>query len=174
MKLTNQVCPIELAKKIKSLGIFQEEAPFMWFEVSNGDDEGDEDAEGVEWHPVLTQYNYRDKEHYAVHAMDGELTTSDGQFCSYKEPSRAFTVAEMGEMLVIGDDTHFINTSYDEHMGNWACYLAVRDEADAIGFKEIHNEEGETEAEARAEMLIYLLENKIVTADDCNSALKKA
>lgn len=168
MKIEQQVCTIEQAKKLKALGIEQSETDhYKWLEVSNGDDEGDFDAEDVEWFPILTQYHPRDKEHYAVSPVDGDLITSDGQFCSYKpETYRAITAAELGEMLIIDDDDNFIDSAYNEHGGTWDCHLRRRNEECESGFAMIHSEEAETEAEVRADMLIWLLENKIQTPEN--------
>ncbi len=102
MKLENQVCSLELAKKLKGLGIKQESL-FQW-----------------SW----------DNEDYRL---------------VYNKPHldlfAAFTVAELGEML----------SKYDEplpHIGDEDWYWYKGEEE--IGAK--------TEANARAEMLIYLLE----------------
>lgn len=173
MKIELQVCSLEQAKKLNQLGVPQNDAHFMWFEVSNGDDEGDFEKEGVEWHPILTQQDYRRGEHQAIGAIDGELTTSDGEFCSCKPDScKAFTVAELGELLVIDDDDHFCSGSYNEHLGIWTADLQKRDEESERGFKLVHQIEGETEAECRADMLIYLLENKIMTPESINSPIE--
>lgn len=173
MKIENQVCLLEQSIRLKELGIPQEEeAQFLWFEVSNGDDEGDFDKEGVEWHPVLTQYSFRLKEHHVVGQIDGDLITSEGEFCGYKPPAQAFTVAELGEMLVIDDDDHFCSGSYSEHLGLWKVDLHRRDEETELGFKLVQQIEGETEAEARADMLIYLIDQKIMTMESINSPIE--
>lgn len=161
MKLENQVCSLEQAKKLKQLGVAQE-GHFMWYEVSDGEDEGDFEKEGVEWHPVLTQSNHAKGEDSAVGSIDSDLLTSDGEFCGHKPPVRAFTVAELGEMFIINDDEHFCDSSYNNHLGVWMALLTARDEEEKSEFKVIYSTEGDTEAECRAEMLIYLLENKII------------
>jgi hypothetical protein len=167
MKIQNQVCSLGQAQKLKQLGISQHDAHFMWFEVSNGDDEGDFEKDGVEWHPILTQQDYNRGEHRAIGVIDSDLTTSEGEFCSYKpNECKAFTVAELGEMLIIDDDDNFIDSSYNEHGGTWDCHLRRRNEECESGFAMIHSEEAETEAEVRAEMLIWLLENKIQTPEN--------
>ena len=78
----------------------------------------------------------------------------------------AFTVAELGELLIINDDTHFTIGNYNEHLGCWDQYLHMRTADEDGGFVLIPEAslEADTEAEARADMLIYLLENKIITA----------
>lgn len=173
MKIAMQVCSLEQAKKLEKLGVPQDEAHFMWFEVSNGDDEGDFEKEGVEWHPILTQQDYERGEHRAMGVIDSELTTSEGEFCSYKpNECKAFTVAELGELLVIDDGDHFCYGYYDEHGGTWNVDLQKRDEELEVPFKLVYQVEGETEAEARADMLIYLIENKIITMESINSPIE--
>lgn len=171
MKPEKQVSPLGQSITLKNLGAPQNDAMFMWFEVSNGDDEGDFEKEGVEWHPVLTQRNFRTGDFQAVRSIDSELTTSDGEFCGSKEPARAFTVAELGELLVVDDDEHFCYSSYNEHHGVWSAYLQKRDEGSDAGFKSVCQTEGDTEAEARADMLIHLLVNKIIATESLNSEI---
>lgn len=175
MKIEDQVCTIEQAKELKNLGIQQkEDCHYKWFEVSNGDDEGNFEAERVEWSPVLTQYSRKDKEYYSIGIIDGELTTSDGQFCSYKpETYQAFTVAELGEILIDNNDKWFIGSYYNNHLGVWMCEIGIRnDEADGeISQQHAGTQEGETEAEVRSDMLIYLLEEKFITIEEVNNSL---
>ena len=79
----------------------------------------------------------------------------------------AYTVAELGEMLPaymtskedgIRGFLHSIDVSGD----GWECYYERNDMGVAM-----HNiQTGKTEAQARAAMLIYLLENKLITLKD--------
>ena len=65
----------------------------------------------------------------------------------------AFTVAELGEMLPRG------YMSFHDSIGKWFC-----EDLDTFiqpGYKEIPDDYN-TEAVARAKMLIYLLENKLI------------
>jgi hypothetical protein len=48
-----------------------------------------------------------------------------------------------------------IFSTSDFHEGSWSCELST------AGEKE-HREYGDTEADARAKMLIYLIENKLI------------
>ncbi len=78
---------------------------------------------------------------------------------SYERRISAFTVAELGEMLPInlmyGDDHELWFDTRKNNTGNWmVCY-----EDD----EEVLAEHADTEAEARAKMLVYLLEHKLIT-----------
>ena len=113
MKLEDQVCSLELAKKLKKLGVNQES---LWY-----------------WH-------FNEK-----HCPDDHINLhKDGNNCS------AFTVAELGEMLPKA-------SSYKHEDYSW-CSLFVNEEPAYMA----HREYDETEANARAKMLTYLLENKLI------------
>jgi hypothetical protein len=117
VKLEDQVCSLELAKRLKELGVKQESL-YYWWELSGSG--------------FLPLHDDRD-----------ELPCGDKKICS------AFTVAELGEMLP--DDTE----SYKDVRG-WNC---DRDN-NLDGF--ISSSGGKTEAEARARMIIHLIENKLM------------
>lgn len=70
----------------------------------------------------------------------------------------AFTVAELGVMLPPNFCTK-INTA-----GHCICFDQWMD-------KNANKKFGDTEAQARAAMLIHLLESNLVTAEDCNKRL---
>lgn len=78
-------------------------------------------------------------------------------------PFSAFTVAELGMMLPNAFDTMAISVS--QNVRGWAAY----DDNGNDVFKDEVN--FSTEAEARAAMLIYLLENNLVTAGEVNARL---
>lgn len=136
MKLENQVCNLELAKRLKELGVKQESL-FYWLQ------------DGVGMATILV-------DHKGV--MQDELYSS------------AFTVAELGEML-----PESIDYQVDEfgHRSVWftsgrtilnkgkGWYVMYNDPhpANKVPVYAIH---GDTEADARAKMLIYLLENKLI------------
>jgi hypothetical protein len=101
MKLENQVCSLELAKKLKELGVKQESL-FYWVRHWN---------EG----------KWVDKLFY--------LKDEDDKVNSF---TSAFTVAELGEMLTKQQIKNSLDGSND------------------------------TETNARAKMLIYLVENKLI------------
>jgi hypothetical protein len=115
MKLEQQVCGLELAKRLKELGV--EQTSMAWWLGSKDN-------------PIY--------------------------FVGYEEPSEhvawnkyaAFTVAELGEMLP--SDKYTSRKVYDQ----WEC--AFRS-IDGDSFEQY----ADTEADARAKMLIYLIENKL-------------
>ena len=111
MKLENQVCSLELAKKLKELGVKQE-SYFYWQEFEG---------------QVALRSAYR-----------GNELPRDDRYS-------AFTVAELGEMLPM------IYTPVKDINGFKEKWLWVNNKA------EKHWEN--TEADARAKILIYLLEN---------------
>lgn len=131
MQLEQQVVSLDLAKRLKELGVKQE-SYFWWTD--------DEDS-ALGRMVVMT---FRDINSYS-----------------------AFTVAELGEML--GDSQLWKQESQSfvrtfKANGLWWCELAPGSEntpAPLSPAKERCVEE--TEADARAKMLVYLLENKLIT-----------
>ncbi len=85
----------------------------------------------------------------------------------------AFTVAELGVMLEMDGDKHLFDYFYNNHAGCFEVVLNERDERAVAGIKLVNREEGDTEAEARAAMLIWLLENNIATAEEVNARLNE-
>jgi hypothetical protein len=113
MKLEQQVCSLELAKRLKELGVKQDGVTYF---------------------------------------MDGELYFPGNLGVLKKRTDReviaAFTVAELGEMF-----PQNFGTRYDGQ--GWSVY-------DGNG-KYVAGMSADTEADARATMLIYLIENKLIT-----------
>jgi hypothetical protein len=118
MKLEDQVCALEYAKKLKELGVKQEslfywikeDSPYIWYNSNN----------------------------YPIHAE--------------KFYYSAYTVAELGEML----PDWFDSGNRDKSTHDWMCRVFEKnsDKANcAFADKEVN---------ARAKMLIYLIENKWV------------
>lgn len=107
MKLEDQVCSLDLAKRLKELGVKQG-SHFWWRYTSDMSD---------------------------TMLLDRKWESSHFEFVS------AFTVAELGTMLKWRSLTY-------KAQPQW--YEILKDET-------------LTEADARAEMLIYLLENKLIT-----------
>ncbi len=133
MKLEKQVASLELAEKLKELGVKQE-SYLGWF-TSNS--------------PRAWLY----------WSKNGPFNSEAGignEHCS------AFTVAELGEMLP--------KDLYDEEDGQWDNVLSCPNENDWIcAYRRYYGEDGtwsttyvemaNTEADARAKMLIFLIEN---------------
>ncbi len=151
MPLESQVCSLELAKRLKELGVKQESL-FYWV------------AEDIYDRPY-NRGKYilvaREQEYYVSSARDNHISSYPGLSCDECPHSwnpveiySAFTVAELGEMLQqdIHDCQLIISFSGNEKLGVWCCgYQGL----DVSCYSEL-------EAECRAKMLIYLLENGLV------------
>jgi len=135
MKLENQVCSLELAKKLKELGVKQESL-FYWCEYK------DQFVIPIKTKPYVIFGNRKWKK---------ELLIS------------AFTVAELGEMLPHRIPNHQKVNPYS--------FIDVDFYKNPSGFYQgwINNSRvtscvimSDTEANARAKMLIYLIENNLL------------
>ncbi len=113
MEIENQVCNLELAKKLKELG-FKQDSLWWWDKEKNG---------------------------LLPHGYFG-LTVKENP----KRYISAFTVTELGEMLPMGYASW--HKYYDKD--DWVCESG----------DENHHQLAKTEADCRAKMLIYLIENK--------------
>lgn len=133
MKLEDQVCSLELSKRLKELGVKQESL-FVW-------EYYDDQCHGVKFIP------------YAV------VPSEMNKFKLYS----AFTVAELGEMLpyelYISNRPFWYATGKtdpnDKYYLEHEVSYGMEDDA-------YHIERDDKEADARAKMLIYLLENKLM------------
>jgi len=115
MSVENQVCSLELAKRLKELGVTQLSLCYWW--------QYDKDA----WDITINVY-----------------PTSNSNYIS------AFTVAELGEMLP--DWTETAKRLKDD----WVCIVMDKNSDNNW------NSFDATEANARAKMLIYLIENGLI------------
>lgn len=85
----------------------------------------------------------------------------------------AFSCAELGMMLLVEDDTHFTQTHYNEHAGCWETLILKRPEdEDVVAFDNIYTGEGDTEAEAKADALIWMLKNGITNKENILESLQ--
>lgn len=177
MKLENQVCTLSQAKKLKELGVKQC-AFFSWF----GDEEQrlmDNGKEGLfisNWLFVSSTEPYNNQE-------------SDWRNdVSLKQIASAFTVAELGQMLpdnVLADfefdekTLNYISGQYDCRLEIWKVKSSIT--GYGIAYRKNNNPNiqlpkseqaffKEHEAEVRAEMLIYLLENGHINVTELNSS----
>lgn len=132
MELTKQVSSLDLAKRLKELGVKQD-AMFTWI------------------YDLTHEYwRVADRTWGAMH--DDKWDWAD-----------AFTVAELGEML-----SKFPKEDYRLYVGIRCCSLYSGWEPNNSGGKKRtylyrDNEYKTTEADARTKMLIYLLENNLIT-----------
>lgn len=101
------------------------------------------------WHPRLDGANRP----YIVPASHRNGTSPNKDFIP------AFTVAELGEMLKARYFT--VQHSWKE-AGKWRCHYRHLETGEVIIEREGLKFEAKTEADARAAMLIYLIENKLV------------
>ena len=146
MNLEQQVCSLDLAKRLNELGVKYES--LLWW---NG---------ALEW--VEKEVSNHGGGISRVMVEDEKLTwnisrvPSDHPSC--KASYAAFTVAELGEML----KSKYVRSSWvwlpDLEEGlpkenKWHCIVGGQVE----GFT------ADREADARAKMLIYLIENKLIT-----------
>lgn len=162
MKIESQVCTLEQAKRLKELGISQDSF-FSWFgdeKHVNLDAATDKYPARVAVHVWVNRtepYNNQD----ADHRVDISATTPI---------AAAFTVAELGAMFPksfkYGEDEAYISTCRATTSDEWYTNILTVSQREFVA-----SDEGYTEAEARAAMLIYLLENNLITAHDCNTRL---
>lgn len=137
MKLEQQVCSLELSKRLKELGVRQESL-FYWVITLT-----------TEYH--LSQY-------------DGVLPNG---LKERNDCYSAFTVAELGEMLPGGlpayqdVDGTVLNISKTIKK-EWLCGYSCHDSLEPWRLNWAGYETADTEADARAKMLIYLLENSLI------------
>ena len=132
----NHVSNLELSKKMKKLG-FEQNGSFIWDESYN---------------PPWLRY------------------FPNGKGYREEECVSAFTVAELGEMLpsnikvrAIANGEHggiyylYTNKLTDYADNNFSCFYAMNN-----GQTKLLIENSNTEADARAKMLIYLMENELL------------
>jgi hypothetical protein len=130
MKVEEQVCGLELSKKLKGLGVKQDSL-FCWYTMRNDVDHQDQGEPFVD-------FKYCSDSHF------------DPDGTSYYHPfeiASAFTVAELGEMLPDG----FYTTK------KGCFWLSWHDEEGLFGVDGNYISDC-TEADARAKMLIRLVE----------------
>jgi len=85
----------------------------------------------------------------------------------------AFSCAELGMMLLVEDDTHFTQTHYNEHLGEWQTLVLKRPEDEnVVSFDNIYTGEGDTEAEAKADALIWMIKNRITNKENILESLQ--
>ena len=147
MELKKQVCSLELAKRLKELGVKQESA-FAWT--------ADMETPDTKWR-----------------------LWSSGAIEEWVGPWRAaaFTVAELGEMLPpyisIGDDSlgekvEVRTLTSDHSKGKWDVWYEGVDGNDERC--DWYYQTDGNEADARAKMLVYLLEHNLMDRGNITDA----
>ena len=142
MELEQQVCSLELAKKLKELGIKQK-SYFYW----------KTDLTTEKSQHYMKPYLSEEPDEYAKLKKIGSIP--DLVYQHYVELYSAFTVAELGEMLP--------NSFTFEDVGFWLKQIRGKHffQISYEGETLLNRLSANTEADARAKMLIYLLENSL-------------
>ena len=163
MKIEDQVCTVEQSETLVKLGV-KGDSYFNWSFCHLGH----EDGGTKEWiglfRPNSGEYDIMPVGEYPER-YDGE------EFESYKDLP-AFTVAELGVML----ELHCQNKiSFIPHNKKWLLKFehATRTAPErnyGTGTTVLQNVYG-TEAEARCDLLIYMIENDFLTVEDVNNHL---
>lgn len=134
MNLENQVCSLELAKRLKELSVKQES--LFWWKY---------------WIPKKGSSYIHDGWNLSIYK--GSNTEDDRH-----EIISAFTIAELGEILpenYISCKTEGMKYPELKYKKYWLCYYDP-DGCDKNTIME------ESESDAREKMLVYLLENKLM------------
>lgn len=152
MKLSDQVCTLQQANKLKELGITQFS---LFYHIDN----------------MVKQIGYEGiKQRKDIANIHDGIPVDAGVVRYYS----AFTTSELGLLLPDMLTTHlqyelvFIKEADDQ----WLCrYVRGNNMCDL--HPSAPTGVGETESEVRAEMLISLLKEKIITPEECNNKLIK-
>lgn len=130
MKLEEQVCTLEQAKRLQELGI-KDPSLFKWIDFSF-------DGDGTDFRPVFSPI-------------------------AFKKCYHAYTVAELGEILPHEPNRFDLNITkgWDGWYVDYNYHTTTGDFKRMCPSFPIWNEHNE--AQARAAMLIYLLENGILS-----------
>jgi hypothetical protein len=131
MDIKDQVCSLELAKRLKELGVKQESL-FYYGRCLNKE------------YRLTCEFDY-----------EYRLTCQCGFIFPHSETISAFTVAELGEML---PDKFTTYRDLSKFKGAWTDKAS-----DLIGKLYVISD---TEADARAKILIYLIENGLIKEKD--------
>lgn len=123
MKLEDQVCSIEFAKKLKELGVKQD-----------------------------SYFKYELRESGYIEIFHSQPTSIAHKYYS------AFTVAELGDMLP--DSFNGYELKFSKTTDNYCFYYKKYIQYD--GNVILCLTEEKKEADARAKMIIYLIENKLI------------
>lgn len=142
MELSRQVVNLDLSKKLKELGV-KSTSLFYWVE-----------------HADKTKWSLLPKG-----ACDGFDCDAPDQWIESGDAISAFTVAELGEMLP--PPTYSTKGESENRPAKWICRYwypssPLNENKASIGCVK----EAKTEADARAKMLIHLIENHLLNHDN--------
>jgi hypothetical protein len=162
MELKNQVCSLELAKRLKELGVKQESVwawyegtmkPWIWISQSFDKVEA---PPASEWRSQAAAFTVAE----LGEMLPWHLRFTKRQWMLLHVPEK-----KLKKMLDPDEERDFILI---QHCSVWkdnskrhSCYFMEDDNAGMCIFNQTGND-ALTEADARAKMLIYLIENKLV------------
>ena len=150
MKLEQQVCSLELSQKLKALGVPQKSL-FYWHIEQRL-------VSGVEYATREMALDAGDPSLEDSMVQEAQVDYYPVVYFGKSEEAvvecSAFTVAELGEMLSVRPNPVF---SFKDNQG-WNCSDGKIENLEDL--KVAH-----TEADARAKMLIYLIEQELVNLD---------
>lgn len=156
MKLEDQVCTLEQAKKLKELGVMQESL-FYWYKMphTKGGDEYWETDE-IAYNPWFVNASFPEDE------SEGDTYFVDGT-----EQYSAFTVAELGNLLPyrLRDEEKRENPHLRVYRGesHWDVEYHTTFSRPFVKSREYENL-----ADAMAHVLIHLLMKNIITINEIN------
>lgn len=151
MKLEDQTTSLELSKKLKELGVKQESL-FYWkpfYSITNDTEIIWDGGFNVIYSPKTFSTGQE-----VFKPWYSEMKRLEGMKVS------AFTASELGELLPYQIDGAWLWLQKDPPIqGGWAIVYSKNVEFD----NPLCIERGDTEVNVRAKMLIYLLENSLIT-----------
>jgi hypothetical protein len=142
MKLSDQVITLEQAKRLKELGIDQQNATYYFYEqIVNG-----KTSYPIKPMQIIAESPTIETNEELKEALSGKIKN---------EVYAAFTVAELGQLLPddVGNQRYLL---FDKFKGVYRSWYG-----ESV-FHHLHEQKSASEAQSRAAMLIYLLENKII------------
>lgn len=144
MNLESQVCSLELSKRLDELGV-KKESYFYWIEFKN-------------YSSPIEQINKLRNE--IINFVELQDYRERDYLKDFKEYA-AFTVGELGEMLpkyIIKEGyEYYYNQIPSKHCDSWIIFYR-----DSFHSWDGEDMEDKNEANARAKMLIYLIENGLI------------
>lgn len=178
MRIENQLVSLELAFKLKELGVKQksihyyfhknvdenkEISDIMYDELSHHH----QDSYNMTWGETDDEFTQENYYNYRINTFyDGFINTD---YFKNIEIYSAFTVAELGEIIptkiYYGDQEHIV--AYPQQYSKHEDRFVVSFNLDKIY---LHDEF--SEANVRAKLIIYLIENKIITLEEINDKFR--